>query len=82
MKVISNRKSISGKKKCAIKIIQTGDKTVSPCNSAKNIGVIFDSALSMEDQINSVCKSCYLQLRHISQIRKYLSEDAAATLAR
>ena len=40
-----------------------------PCNSANNLGVIFDKHLSMENHITSVCKSANSQLRNISQIR-------------
>ena len=47
---------------------------------ARNLGVIFDSQLSMEHQINSVCKAIFLELRRISLIRKYISPEAANQL--
>ena len=34
----------------------------------------------MEKHVNSVCRSCYLQLRQISQIRRHITQDATKTL--
>ena len=39
-----------------------------------------DRSLDMQDHVKSVCKSTYNNLRNISRIRKYLTEDAAATI--
>ena len=39
-----------------------------------------DSTLSMEDQVASVCRECYLGIRDISRIRKYLTEEATTQL--
>ena len=77
--VIGNPRMV---KQSDINTIKIGDENIAPIDSAKNIGVTLDSNLSMRDQINSVCRQCYIHLRHISQIRKYLTEEAAATLAR
>lgn len=51
---------------------------VSP--NARNLGIVFDKTLSMEDQIKNMCKSAYFQIRNINQIRKVLDDDTAATL--
>ena len=40
----------------------------------------FDSNLSMETHVNSLCRSLYLELRRIGQIRDYLTIEAAKTL--
>ena len=55
-----------------------GNTFIKPRNSAKNLGVIFDKHLSIENHITSVCKSANYQLRNISQIRPYLNEKSAA----
>ena len=57
-----------------------GSNTIVASNSAKNIGVTFDSALTLEQHVSNVCQACYAQLRAISRIRPNLTEDAAATL--
>ena len=42
-------------------------------NSAKNIGVWFDTVMSMDKQINSICQSAFYHLRNIAQISKHIS---------
>ncbi len=69
-------------KRCKIPAIRIGHEHVCPTESARNIGVILDSNLNMAEHIRSVTKACYLQLYKIGQIRPYLTEDAATTLAR
>ena len=39
-----------------------------------------DSVMDLEMHVNSVVRSCYMHLRGIGLIRKFLTEDAAATL--
>ena len=57
------------------------DKSViHPKQEVYNLGVIFDSSLSIEQQINAVTKSYYYNIRRISKIRKYLTEDATRSL--
>ena len=49
-------------------------------NTVLNLGVCLDPTLSFQPQISSVCRICYLELRRISAIRHYLSEDATKRL--
>ena len=44
-------------------------------NTVRNLGVRLDPALFFQQQISSVCRIFYLELRRISAIRHYLSED-------
>ena len=53
---------------------------IKPKNEVLNLGVMFDSSMSMKAQINSVTKNCYHQIRRISKIRRYLTEDATRSL--
>ena len=46
----------------------------------KYLGFKLDSSLSMSSQISSVSRTCYLELRRISSIRKYLTDDAIKIL--
>ena len=62
------------------KCILIGEESVGAVQSARNIGAVIDRNLSMESQVSNVCRNCYLSLRQISQIRPYLTKDAAATL--
>lgn len=40
----------------------------------------FDSRMDTENHVNSVCRSCYAQLRRIGHIRQYLTRDATKSL--
>ncbi len=57
-----------------------GDATLPPSVQAHNLGVIFDSALSMVPHVNSVCKCAFFHLTLIGRIRKYLDVRSAKSL--
>ena len=48
--------------------------------SVRNLGLILDNTLGMEKQVNSICKSCYYQIRNIGLIRKYINDETCKTL--
>ena len=54
--------------------------TVSVVSSARDLGVVADSRLTMADHVASVCCSMYYKLRQIRPILRSLSENAAKTL--
>ena len=60
--------------------LKLGDNTVSPSERVRNLGVILDSHLSMEQQINATTRTCYFHLRSISKIKKCLPEATCKTL--
>ena len=60
--------------------ITIGNCEIQPVECVRNLGTIFDSCLSMEKNVNSVTRKCFFNLRNISRIRRYLSEDACKTL--
>ncbi len=60
--------------------IAIGEELIDVSSSARNIGVIMDSNLTMTDHVSNICKSSYSNLRNISQICKYLTQDATVTL--
>ena len=49
-------------------------------SKAKNLGVYFDSQLSMTPHINHLAQIMFLELRRIKQIRPFLNEGAVKTL--
>jgi len=55
--------------------------TITPAQSARNLGIIFDSTLSMSDHISSVSKSCLLSFRDLRRIRNTLDFSTARTIA-
>jgi len=46
----------------------------------RSLGVCLDPVLFFEQQISSLCHICSLELRRISEIRHYLSEDVTKKL--
>ena len=67
-------------KELEVSSLKVGDSNVPASDSARNIGVIMDGKLSMVDHVKAICKSAYLNLRNISHVRRYLTEDATTTL--
>jgi len=61
--------------------LQVGNNTVFVVSSVKNLGVYFDTSLTMERQLNAISKAYYYQIRNICHIRGYITLDACKTLA-
>ena len=57
-----------------------GSSKVPFTSSAKYLGVYLDQNLSMEAQISSLCRTCFLHLRKISSIRQFLSTESTSQL--
>jgi hypothetical protein len=57
--------------------IRVGNTHVSTSSGARNLGVMFDPALSMDDHITNVCKSAYISIRNIGRVRKYVNRNTA-----
>ena len=58
--------------------LQIASSEIIASPSARNLGIVFDSALSMDAQIKNVCKATYFQIRNINEIRNVLDDDTAA----
>ncbi|XP_050400117.2 RNA-directed DNA polymerase from mobile element jockey [Patella vulgata] len=58
------------------------DSDIQALTNVKNLGVMLDSALSMETHVNYICKVCYFHLRAIGNIRHLLTNETAHTLVR
>jgi len=62
-------------------LLMPSNITIAPAQSARNLGNIFDSTLSMSDHISSVSKSCLLSTRDLRRIRNTLDFSTARTIA-
>ena len=60
--------------------VQLGENIIPLSDCVKNLGVPIDSTLSMHKFISHTTQSCYLHLRRISYIRKFLSVEATTKL--
>ena len=49
-------------------------------DSARNLGFILDSELSMKKHVIKICQTAYFELKRISSIHRFRTEDATQTL--
>ena len=54
--------------------------SVASSQSVRNLGVVFDRSLSMDCQVKSVVRSCFMHLRKIGRLRRCLTENALKSL--
>lgn len=60
--------------------LKVGENVINSVTSVRNLGVYFDSRLTMEKQVASIVKSCNYHLCNIGRIRHFISTDACKTL--
>ena len=60
--------------------LRVGDMNIAPSAQVRNLGVQYDSSLTMEKHVNAVCRVARMHLRNISRIRAYLTIDATRSL--
>ena len=70
----------SNHNKISLPTIQVGTSDVTPSESARNIGVMFDANMSMTTQITTMCRSSWYQLRNIREVRHSLTTEATIRL--
>ena len=66
--------------KIDIPFIKIGDSQIMPSNQARNLGIIFDSSMSLKPHISNIVRSSVFQIRNIGNIRKYLNHSATEQL--
>ena len=54
--------------------------TISFPYSVRNLGFYLDKDLSMKERTSFICKTAFLEIKHISTICHYLTDDATKTL--
>ena len=60
--------------------INLGGSDIKLANTVCNLGVCLDPTFSFRQEISSICRICCLELRRISAICHYLSEDVTKKL--
>ena len=60
--------------------VRVGQSDISFSSAAPNHGVIFDSELALEEQVNKLCQLADQEIRRIGPVRQYLSVEATKTL--
>ena len=67
-------------KSISVPTIKVDDTQIEPSLKVKNLGVIFDQFLTMDDHITTVCKASYFHLKNIRSLKPYLSREALLTV--
>ena len=65
--------------KVSLPFITIGDSQITPSSQARNLGVIFDSTMTLKTSycISNIVRVSSFHIRNISRIRKYLNQSAA-----
>ena len=66
--------------KVKIDHLKVGSATIRPSDQVRNLGVIFDSSLTMEQHITSVSKAACISIRNLGRIRKHVNQQVAELL--
>ena len=61
--------------------VNTLSNCLSPTDVVHNLCVLFDAKFSFTNNVNSVIKSCYISLRDLHCIRRFLSVDTSVVIA-
>ncbi len=61
--------------------VQLLGNAVVPSINVKNLGVTFDADHSFIKQVSNIYRSCFYHMRDLRRIRRYLTHDAAISLA-
>lgn len=60
--------------------INLNSNNIQSSQNVRNLGVLFDSEMSMSSHVSMLCKNVYFQLRKIGNIRTFLNENVTKTL--
>ena len=71
--LIGSRQQLS---KVKVPHLTIGDSNIPSASSVRNLGCIFDSSMSFNDQISNIVRSASFHIRNIGRIRKYLNPHA------
>ena len=55
--------------------IKIGDSEIEPVTSVKNLGVLIDNNLSMENHVTKTCSIAFYHIYDVKHIRKYLNRN-------
>ena len=57
------------------------DQEITPTDSARNLGVVFDGGLNFRKHISLVCRSFYYHIPDIGRLRRCFTSEVSKTIA-
>ena len=60
--------------------ISVWNANIKPCTKVRNLGVIFCNNMTMEDQVNNICKTSYFYIRLLGKLRKFWDKETGAMI--
>ena len=54
---------------------------LTPSDSVRNLGIMFDSDFKFSKHVSAVCSSCFYHIRDFSRIHRHLTASTATILA-
>ena len=57
------------------------DNDITPSDSVRNLGVIFDSDFSFHKHVSNICKSCFYHIRDLRRIRRHVPLSTVKTIS-
>ena len=60
--------------------LDLGDFQLTPVPFAKNLGVLFDSALNFKNRVNSLVRTCNFHIRNLYAVRKFMHRENIMSL--
>ena len=73
--------TIAKRKQVNINAVIIGNESITLSDEVKDLGVYIDSSISFNQHVSYLRKICYFELRKISSIRPFISEQSAKQLA-
>ena len=61
--------------------VTVGNASIASSQHIRNLGVIFDQTMSMQNHVSSVCQSAFFHLRNIRTLKPFLTTDTLTTVA-
>ena len=64
----------------SLEFVRVGSETIQLSSSVRNLELMLNPNVDMEDHIKKICKSCHFHLINISKIRSYLDRDSTEAI--
>ena len=61
--------------------VTVGDSKIKPCDSVRDLGLLLDSRLTLQNHVTSTVWACHFHLRTLRKLRPLLPDQAVKTLA-